>query len=173
MHRRAARRLLASWPGPPPITALCQALGHLIPCVRERAACVLGEIGTDDPAVIAALGECLRDGHTRVRYHAAYALGRIGALAAVAPLTDALRDPDADVRYQAAVGLGLLGDPTAADALIRLLQDEKTHVRHSAARALGLIGADRAQAALSAAATLDPSPRVRLEAAAALNRLCT
>lgn len=81
---------------------------------------------------------------TKVRKHAALAMGRIGDERAVPALIGVLKeDADQDVRQMAAFAIGEIESPVGADALIALLDDKRqpAGVRARAVEALGKIAA--------------------------------
>jgi HEAT repeat protein len=94
---------------------------------------------------VATLGAALADDSAAVRTQAAWALGRMGLLAAAAApgLIRLLRDGDETVRCQAAEALGRVGgegiSPLGIAALVELLQDASAPVKAAAARALGTL----------------------------------
>jgi HEAT repeat protein len=121
-------------------------------------------------AVVDALIQTLGDPDERVRWEAAWTLGRIGDPRAVEPLIQALGDPDERVRLGAALALGRIGDPRAVEPLIQALGDPHGWVRLEAAVALREIGDPRAVEPLIQALG-DPDEWVRLGAAVALGRI--
>jgi HEAT repeat protein len=136
--------------------------------VRRLAADLLGEWGSHK--AVEPLTGLLRDPASRVRWHAARALGRIGdgrgvpaliealghsddliageateALAliggeAVPSLLKSLRHRDARVRWHAARALALICDPRCIEPLIERLDDDNFGVRWLAAEGLACIG---------------------------------
>lgn len=91
----------------------------------------------------------LRHPNSRIRYHAALALGNlalagINANNAVPSLIEALHDEDEQVRTFAARSLNYIGDPQAVEPLIHALRDEDMGVRADAANALGKLKDKRA-----------------------------
>lgn len=168
-HHRAALDVVRAFGDDVPKTALVDLLAHADAWVRERCACVLGELKLAES--VAALAALVQDDDVHVRYHAVYALGKIGTSDVFHPLVIALDDADADVRYRAAWGLGVLGDRAAVPRLIDRLSDPKLHVRHSVAGALGGIGDDRAIPALQQLSESSISHRERQAVKQALGQI--
>jgi HEAT repeat protein len=80
--------------------------------------------------IVDFLIEELRQSSANVRYHAAWALGRIGEKLAVKPLIVALGDENKSVRERAAYSLGQLGDSEAIEPLIWVIcNDPNSTVR--------------------------------------------
>lgn len=92
-----------------------------------------------------------------VRWQAAWALGRLGAMAGVVPLLRALDDPSPTVRRESAVALVRIGTrhPDSRDTLVDGLAARLGHrhpdVREDAAWALGELGSSRGTVPLVAA----------------------
>jgi HEAT repeat protein len=100
------------------------------------------------PAVDPLIG-ALRHPNSRIRYHAASALGSIAlggikAHNAVPPLIEALHDENSQVKNFAARSLGYIDDQQAVEPLIHALRDEDMGVRGDAASALGKLKTKRA-----------------------------
>lgn len=100
------------------------------------------------PAVDPLIG-ALRHPNSRIRYHAASALGSLAlkgikAHHAVPSLIEALHDENSQVRNFAARSLGDINDQRAVEPLIQALQDEDMGVRGDAASALGKLKSKRA-----------------------------
>lgn len=91
----------------------------------------------EDPAVIAALIERLKDSDATVRRAAANSLGNLRSRTAVPALIAAITDRNKDVRHAVCEALGNIRDARAVDALSRALKDEHPDVRHAALDALG------------------------------------
>jgi HEAT repeat protein len=83
------------------------ALNDKDPKVRKKAAEVLGNVGTADPAVLPALIAALKDRDPHVRDQTVLALLKMGPAAEVAvpALTQASADRDVQVRAHAAQAL--------------------------------------------------------------------
>jgi HEAT repeat protein len=83
------------------------AMGDRDAKARRRAAEVLGNVGTVDPAIVPALISTLKDRDPQVRAEAVLALVKIGPAAeeAVPALTQACNDRDARVRAHAVKAL--------------------------------------------------------------------
>jgi HEAT repeat protein len=94
----------------------------------------------------------LQDSDSRIRMHAAMALGKCRYLPALSDLTQALQDANHNVRGLSAWSLGNLGDEEAIDPLIDALEDEGEFVRIYAYQALSAFG-QKALAALRRAST--------------------
>jgi HEAT repeat protein/beta-lactamase regulating signal transducer with metallopeptidase domain len=149
-----------------------------------------------DPAIIAALIERLKDTDAGVRRAAANSLGNLKSTRAVAPLIDILDDRNKDVRMSAINALGNLQDARAVTPLLSLvrdpsvgvrqavfededipsapviaaLSDANADVRHKATNILGHIR-DRAATSALINATKDASPEVRASAIEALSEM--
>ncbi|HIJ05727.1 MAG: PBS lyase HEAT domain protein repeat-containing protein [Methanomicrobiales archaeon 53_19] len=113
-----------------PIPELIKALGNEEKNIRKDAAEILGSIGEEAIAPLAAL---LGDEWWVVRYRACEALGLMKLPDAYPHLRAAVSDERDHVRYMAAKGLGRLGIPEAALDLAPLLEDENPYVRKMAA----------------------------------------
>ncbi|MDM7924358.1 MAG: HEAT repeat domain-containing protein, partial [Pyrinomonadaceae bacterium] len=99
--------------------------------------------------VLPRLLPLLEDRAPFVRREAAYALGKVGDIAASKALVETLRaDKDLEVRAAAAVALGTAGDGAAVSPLVAVLdariREEHEFLRRSAARSIGQI-AERAR----------------------------
>jgi hypothetical protein len=109
------------------------------PLVRTKAAFALGAL-----SALGALGTLQQavtgDNESRVRYMAAWALGRIGSREGVGALTRALGDKDVSVRARAAASLGQVNDRSAVAPLFKALQDPAKQVRTAAVVALQKLG---------------------------------
>jgi len=103
-------------------------------------------IGDTDPRIRA----------TAVRFLGA--LGFPGTVPRVAPMLD---DPSPEVRWTAAMVLGRLGDPESGPALVARLADRHGEVRRQAALSLGYLGDPAFREAVTHAADIDSSERVR------------
>jgi len=111
-------------------------------------------------SAVPALVEALSDPETRSL--ACWALGRIGAKAAVKNILMLLADEDPLVRHEAVLALARIGDKRAAKPIAKLLQlDPDAKVREECAEALVAFPSDETIAALKAAAENDPSKLVR------------
>ena len=185
-----------SWATDPLVTILQDKKAE----VRQTVALALGQIG--DPRAIPSLIAALHDSYWRVRecctaaliqmapdtleplmaalhneaskvrWHAAAALGQIGDAQALDALAAALQDDDSDVRQSVAGALGKIGDPAAVEPLAAALHDESWDVRQNATTALGHIGDARAMEPLVAALS-DEFWQVQQSAAWALEQLRT
>lgn len=106
----------------------------------------------------------------RVRWSAAWRLGKGRDRRAVKPLIDALQDPHWLVRLHAAQALGRLADPRALEPLLEAADDECSFVRRRAVAALArfedITLVQRLIRALS-----DPDKSVRAQASFGLARL--
>jgi len=144
--------------------------------VRRSAAEALGESGSTDKAVIAALTTALKDPDSRVRRSAADAIGNIGekARSAVPALIEALDDIDPGVIAAAARAAGQMGTRAsrAADELTALLDHDDARVRAAASASLGNLGRRASKSAVELNTRLDdPDPNVRAAAAISLGQL--
>jgi HEAT repeat protein len=175
--RLAAATVLANF-GPdarPAIEPLTEALKDQDAGVRVQAAATLGRI---DPkrteTMLAFIIRILREGESRDRLRAAYALGDLKSEAALAPLGKAVEDDNEEVRSAAVSALRKFGAKAApaVPALIRALSDRSHPVRAEAAEALAHIGptAKPAVRALMDALS-DDEPDVRWLAAMALGAI--
>jgi len=113
--------------------------------VRLQAAGSLKTIGPDAKPAVAALQAALGDSAQFVRYHAAEALGAIGAREATASLVGALGDQEPNVRAQAASALYLLGDDEVLSSrvmpvLIATVGERKDFTLYHVLRVLGEMG---------------------------------
>lgn len=91
---------------------------------------------TEDPAVIAALIERLKDSDASVRRAAASSLGNLKSRRAVPALITALSDRNTEVRVAVIDALSNIEDQSSIPALVRVLGDESDNVRESALNAL-------------------------------------
>lgn len=134
------------------------AMLGLLDCVRDggprvrRYACfALGELDTDDDAVIEALIGGCTDPDPAVRLNAVEALGlKVGDERSATALGAALADDDDEVRFNAALALARLG-PAATpvvDQLISALSDGNRYVAGYAVEALRRVGTTAANEAL-------------------------
>jgi len=93
----------------------------------------------EDPAVVTALAEALRDNHKGVRIKAAIALGYTGDPRAIPILNEASRNNGMYVRLYTARALGMTKDVRAIPSLEVLLKDRNEMVRSDAASSLSFI----------------------------------
>lgn len=95
---------------------------------RWQAANGLGllTLGGDAAKAVLALIRTLKDDDPRVRWNAAWALGRIGkkAVAAVPALIQALKDPNWEVRLRAENALGRFGEKAIAGIISAVAKGE-------------------------------------------------
>jgi HEAT repeat protein/beta-lactamase regulating signal transducer with metallopeptidase domain len=96
-----------------------------------------GQGEEQDPAIIAALIERLKDTDAGVRRAAANSLGNLKSTKAVTPLIDILDDKDKEVRMSAINALGNLQDARAVTPLLALVRDPSVGVRQAVFDALG------------------------------------
>jgi HEAT repeat protein len=145
------------------VQALIAALDSWDFILRKTVPELLGKIGAPafEPLTLA-----LQHKKSRVRQHAADALGFAGDARAFEALSEALNDEDTEVRCSAALALGKIGEVRAVDALIALLGDNQ--VRKAAAEALGILGDPRAFDHLAALPSYYDS---RVEIAVALAKI--
>lgn len=114
-----------------PVTA---CLADEDPEVRAQAAKVVGECRYSGAQ--AALGRLVSDAHSRVRFHAAMALGKLGNRESLPLLFELLRenaDRDPYLRHAGVMGLTWMGD---VDALVGASHDAARSVRLGALLAL-------------------------------------
>lgn len=124
------------------------------------------------PAAVPAIATALNDEKSTIRRWAAALLGASARPEAVEPLCQAvLADPSAMVRRTAGDALSDLGDPSAMAALEQALQDTSKLVRWRAARFLNEVGDETAIAPLRQAVEGETEFDVRVEMAAALERI--
>jgi HEAT repeat protein len=191
VRRKAIGGLLnysnADWQGTP--DAVAPAVAALLNASRLRAAVppdaafraeaakVLGNIGTQSPAVLPELLRLLqKDPDGRVRTEAARALGKIGEGAASAgrSIAAVLGDPQGGegLRGAAAWALARVAPSSAgtASSLDAAADDRSGHVGVCAAEALWKVSPDSGRAILSLAARLG-DPEVGQAAAQALYRI--
>jgi HEAT repeat protein len=134
--------------------------------VRALSARTLSEIASDDIRVAAPLVRALRsDESPWVRAEAARALG---TLEPAGPGDDACSHGSADESSDPCGTGRCCTARHITSSLHQALEDEPTQVREAAAEALAARGTDAAVPWLQALADQDPSPRVRLQALAAL-----
>jgi len=131
--REAAKAALFAI-GEPAVPALGDCLDDPELQVQEAASAVLAEIA--DYRAFDALVAALRSGDWIVRMHAAKALGRIGAPAAVAFLMPLLQDKVKAVREQTSASLAAIGD-SAVPSLLQALEHDEWLIRLHAVEALG------------------------------------
>jgi HEAT repeat protein len=177
----------ADWQGTPDavtpaVVALLNAsrLRAAVPpdgALRAEAAKVLGNIGTQSPAVLSKLLRLLqKDPDGRVRIEAARALGKIGEGAASASRSIAavLGDPHGGdaLRGAAAWALARVAPASAgtASSLNAAADDRSGHVSVCAAEALWKVSPENGRAILALVARLD-DPEVGQAAAMALYRI--
>jgi HEAT repeat protein len=108
--------------------------------VRLNARNSMVEIG--EPAIERLIEE-LKNRNPRVRWQAAWALGRIKSNRAVGPLTKAMGDTNRMVRDEAAVALVRIGSEKAAELLAEVSRQGTDHVRDQAAWVLAEMKRDR------------------------------
>lgn len=135
--------------------------------VRRNAARALGLIG--GVRAINPLINAFGDTDDRVRWDAAVALEKIGAVA-IESLLAALHFGGEKVRAGAVSALGWIRHASTIESLAAALHDKDAEVRTRAAFALGWIGDARALEPLVAALN-DASEQVRMQAAAGLGWL--
>jgi HEAT repeat protein len=112
----------------------------------------------------------LNGSDARVRFEAAYLLGRTGNKRAVKPLLNALHDSQYSVCHSAAIALGRIKDARSIQPLMEALQNHKPDVRKCAAIALEMMGDQRAVEPLITLLN-DSEPSVRRSAIQALGQL--
>jgi HEAT repeat protein len=129
----------------------------------ERASQGLAQLGT---SAVSLATQLLTLGNPDQRWWAVRTLARISAPEATLALTRALSDDEAAVRQAAALGLRGTTEARCLAALAVALADPDPLVARLAGDALGEAGAPATR--FLSPATLDPRPRVRIEAARAL-----
>src|SRR5262245_40761968 len=87
------------------------------------------------PAVLAATASPA----PRVRFRAAWILGKAGDRRAWPALVALADDPDERVRYDAVMALGVLGDPRSIDLLVRLVAESPRADSLDSAAAMSLV----------------------------------
>lgn len=105
---------------------------------RQRAALVIGRIGTPEWATVPLLGALDRKSPLAVRRQAAWALGQLRDKRAVQALMTALKD-EPELAIDAAMALSAVGEP-AVPALTAALSSDDPQVRQMAIKALGKMG---------------------------------
>ena len=176
-HREAIRQRLVEIfgeIGEPATPILMQTIvNHPHPWVRRGCSKALARIA--DPEAVPLLRQVLLyDTDTEAKSLAAGALARIGA-EAVGALLEALESPECDesTKGYAAWAIAFIG-PAAADYLVAAIASDSVDVRCAAVGALAHLvqeqGDQRAFDLLIAALT-DPSPLVRMTAAAVFGKL--
>jgi HEAT repeat protein len=138
---------------------------------RAAAAEALGDFSRIDAEIardaIPALTQAVSDPETSVRLQAAFAIGRMGAVAesSVPTLAAALaKEKDLAVRKEIVKSLGGMGTAAApaASAILKLLHDDNAEIRQAAALGLSKIGPEASTALpelLKAARDRDKSVR--------------
>ena len=147
--RNAAHGLAAI--GVPAQAALLECAANGAPRMRKYACFALGELDSDDDAVIDALIVGCRDDDPAVRLNAVEALGlKKGTRKAALALAAALSDEDDEVRFNAGLALARLGPAAdaAVPALKQALSDGNRYVANYAVEALDRIGTPEAHAVL-------------------------
>ncbi|UCF15336.1 MAG: HEAT repeat domain-containing protein, partial [Phycisphaerales bacterium] len=131
--RAAAVQALGTMKSKDAVDDLVRAFADEHWLVRLNARNGMVEIG--EPAAERLIGG-LKDSDSRVRWQAAWALGRIKATAAVAPLIETMGDSNWMVRDEAAVALVRIDSETLVDLLIKASEQGIGYVREQAAWAL-------------------------------------
>lgn len=133
------------------VTELGTALKDKHPGARAAAAEAIASFSQIDPEIareaVPGLIECLKDSEAKVRLHSAFALGRMGVVAATAvpALIAALEtEKDAALRKELIRTLAAMGDKasSATEVVVKSLHDSSADVRQAAAVALGRINPD-------------------------------
>jgi HEAT repeat protein len=152
----------------PAVPALIEALRSSDRMLQDAAAGALFAIGPGAKDAVPALFEWNAGLNTNLALHI---LERIGE-AAVPGAIEALRDPTLKVRSGAADLLGRIGarPDLVVPALLRTLGDPEPDVRRAATGSLHKFGeiSGEIRSTLTAIASGDPDPFVRIEAASAL-----
>lgn len=105
--------------------------------MAEHAKSASSDQPVEDPVVIAALIERLKDTDATVRRAAANSLGNLRSRTAVPALIAAMADRNKEVRRAVCEALGNIRDARAVAALSRALNDDDPEVRNHALDALG------------------------------------
>jgi HEAT repeat protein/beta-lactamase regulating signal transducer with metallopeptidase domain len=124
-----------------------------------------------DPAVITALIERLKDTDASVRRAAASSLGNLKGTRAVPALIAALDDKDKDVRSSVVNALGNMQDARAINPLLDLIRDPSVNVRQAVIEALGNFEHDDVPAGPVVGALADNNSEVRQQATQLLGRI--
>jgi HEAT repeat protein/beta-lactamase regulating signal transducer with metallopeptidase domain len=114
-----------------------------------------------DPAVISALIERLKDTDASVRRAAASSLGNLKGTRAVPALIAALADKDREVRSSVVNALGNMQDVRAIDPLLDLIRDPSVNVRQAVLDALSNFEHDDVPAGPVVGALADNNADVR------------
>jgi HEAT repeat protein len=147
---------------------------------RAMATRALGQAPSSD-ASVQALIAATSDSDAWVRYYAAQALGRLGAIEALQTLSSLLADAAPQVRVSAIEALSHLPSAEAFDALKAAASSEEADLRRAAVLGLGTLRrADAIPILVKALASADPATRLvavsalgsfdNAESAAALSR---
>ena len=123
-----------------------------------------------DPAVVAALIERLKDSDASVRRAAASSLGNLKSKKAVPALMNAAGDKNREVRIAVIEALSELEDPAAIPVLLKAISDENAEVRMNALDGLGNF-TDELQSAPLIPLVRDNSPEVRSRAIELLGQI--
>lgn len=164
--------------GKPAVGAIVTAMHSDNSKIAIRCCDTLAGMHVEAAGATQAILECLGSKDPEQQWHAARALGEIGAAGkkgiVVTALATQLKNEDVSVRATAADSLGDIGPDAAAatDALVKLLSDREAVVRAAAARAIGSIG-EPAKAAVPALvkALHDDEGIVTVSAAEALSSI--
>ena len=122
--------------GQPGIVRLVQIFQDSTPPNNARYAKALGEV--DNPAVVPALIDALKNGDVALRTATVESLAKLGEPAAVEPICKQLRDPQ--ITMVAIQALGQFKDPRAMDALGEVLNEGSSEQAQAAATALSHFG---------------------------------
>ncbi|MBW1918535.1 MAG: HEAT repeat domain-containing protein [Deltaproteobacteria bacterium] len=154
----AVAQALVELKDPRAVAPLIQALGDEHDWVLTRAAEALVNLRAVDP-----LNQALGDENWRVRWAAAWALGKIKDPRAVAPLIQALGDEDWQVSQATAQ---VLVELQAVTPMRQALNDKGWRVRLTAAQALGCLGDPRGyRSSFKVCMTPRPKPEAWLSGA--------
>jgi HEAT repeat protein len=138
---------------------------------RAMAIRALGQAAQSDEGLRALL-VATKDPDAWVRYYAAQALGRLGAVDALSALSGLLNDPAAQVRISAVEALSHLPSPQAFEAMERAATSDETDLRRAAVLGFGTLKRAEALPILLAALGSE-DPATRLVAASALGHFDT
>lgn len=135
------------------------------PVAQRKAS---NELAAAGAAAVGPLVNALRYQDQRVRFHAAWALKKIGKPAAAA-LGKVLAGDDAVAKYPAAYALAGTNEPSLLDGWLAAVEDRDFRVRYYAVRALSAAEDPRVDNAIQRALK-DDAPLVRRAAAGAAAR---
>ena len=163
--RQEAKRILDLIDNPQSVEALLLSSQKGNWETRKNAVWAMRE--KNDPRIVAALVESIKDSYPEVRIKAIEALGTLKEKTAVKPLIEALAD--AETRTSACWALGEIKDAESIVPLVELLGDSKPTALEHAIMALNKIGSPAVEALL--VALKSENGQVRENAAWALGEI--